>query len=105
MTIRSLKTRQLAPWSALFAGLVLSTPFPGRAEDFARGQELYDHHCQSCHEDLMHARNRKLKTLDALRGRIRDWASHTGNPWTDEDIDDVLYYLNKSFYRFDQKAL
>ena len=53
----------------------------------------------------MHARNRKLKTLDALRGRIRDWASHTGNPWTREEIEDVLYYLNKSFYHFDQKPL
>lgn len=75
------------------------------AENFARGQELYNHHCQSCHEDLLHARNRKLKTLDALRKRIEDWAAHTGNPWKREEIDDVLYYLNKSFYRFDQKPL
>jgi hypothetical protein len=46
-----------------------------------------------------------LKTLDALRGRIQDWASHTGNLWTREDVNDVLYYLNKSFYGFDQKPL
>ncbi len=75
------------------------------AENFARGQELYNQQCQSCHEDLLHARNRKLKTLDALRKRIEDWVSHTGNPWSREEIDDVLYYLNKSFYRFDQKPL
>jgi hypothetical protein len=54
---------------------------------------------------LLHARNRNLKTLDALRKRIEDWVSHTGNPWSREEIDDVLYYLNKSFYRFDQKPL
>lgn len=76
-----------------------------QAENFARGQDLYNHHCQSCHEDLLHARNRKLKTLDALRKRIEGWASHTGNPWSRDEIDDVLYYLNKSFYRFDQRPL
>ena len=74
-----------------------------RAENFARGQELYDHHCQSCHEDLLHARNRKLKTPEALRQRIVDWAAHTATPWTREEIDDVQYYLNKRFYRFNEK--
>ena len=75
------------------------------AQNFARGQELYNQQCQSCHEDLMHSRNRKLKTLNGLRSRIQDWSSHTGNSWSAEEIEDVLYYLNKSFYHFDQKPL
>ena len=78
---------------------------PAHAQNFARGQELYNQQCQSCHEDLMHARNRKLKTINGLRSRIQDWSSHSGNSWTAEEIDDVLYYLNKSFYHFDQKPL
>ena len=41
----------------------------------------------------------KDKLLDA------DWASHTGNTWSYEEIEDVLYYLNKSFYGFDQQRL
>lgn len=95
-----------APVTA-FALLLAMTvgPSPALAENFARGQELYNLQCQSCHEDLLHARNRKLKSLAELRKRIEDWAAHTGNTWTREDIDDVLYYLNKSFYRFDQKPL
>jgi len=105
MMNRSPQSPLVAAWPALIASLALTASAPARAENFARGQELYDHHCQSCHEDLMHARNRKLKTLDALRSRIRDWASHTGNTWSAEDVDDVLYYLNKSFYHFDQKPL
>ena len=88
--------------SLLFLAASLS---PARAQNFARGQELYNQQCQSCHEDLMHARNRKLKTLNGLRSRIQDWSSHSGNSWTAEEIDDVLYYLNKSFYHFDQKPL
>ena len=105
MTHRSSPSRRITVCTALLTSLVLTTSAPVRAENFARGQELYDHHCQSCHEDLLHARNRKLKTLDALRERIEAWAVHSGNPWTAEEIDDVLYYLNKSFYRFDQKPL
>ncbi len=76
-----------------------------RAGNFARGQELYNLQCQSCHEDLMHKRNRKLESLCALRKRIEAWAAHTGNAWTREEVDDVLYYLNQSFYRFDEKPL
>jgi mono/diheme cytochrome c family protein len=78
---------------------------PAGAEGYVRGQQLYDQQCQSCHEDLMHARNRKLKTLDALRERINNWASHTGTTWTREDVDDVLDYLNKRYYHIEQKAL
>ena len=101
-------SKRPAALPAIPAGVVLALLLgqpAAQAQNFARGQELYNHHCQSCHEDLMHARNRKLKTLDALRSRIRDWASHTGNTWSAEDVDDVLYYLNKSFYHFDQKPL
>ena len=89
--------------SLLISALGLSSAT--QAQNFARGQELYNQQCQSCHEDLMHARNRKLKTLNGLRSRIQDWSSHSGNSWKAEEIDDVLYYLNKSFYHFDQKPL
>ena len=53
----------------------------------------------------MHESNRKLKSLPELRKRIQSWASHTGNHWTEEDILDVLHYLNKSFYHFESRAL
>jgi mono/diheme cytochrome c family protein len=101
-----MKPQTLHTWAGLSLPLAaMAFCPPVLAENFARGQELYNHHCQSCHEDLLHARNRKLKTLDALRDRIRAWAVHSGAPWTEEEINDVLYYLNKSFYRFDQKPL
>ena len=76
-----------------------------QAENFERGQDLYNQHCQSCHEDLMHESSRKLKSLTELRKRIQAWAIHSGNHWTEEDILDVLHYLNKSFYHFESRAL
>jgi mono/diheme cytochrome c family protein len=94
-------------YNIIVSALVLTalTVTPVQAQNFGRGQELYEDHCQACHEDLMHEKNRKLKSLTELRDRVQAWATHTGNPWTREEVDDVLYYLNKSFYRFDQKAL
>ena len=94
-------------YNIIVSALVLTalTVTPVQAQNFGRGEELYEDHCQACHEDLMHEKNRKLKSLTELRDRVQAWATHTGNPWTREEVDDVLYYLNKSFYRFDQKAL
>lgn len=88
---------------ALLAMLAMTAP--ARAENFGRGQELYEDHCQACHEDLIHEKNRKIRSLDELQKRIQSWAVHTGNTWTREEINDVLYYLNKSFYRFEQGGL
>ena len=78
---------------------------PAHAENFSRGQDLYNQHCRLCHEDGVHIRSHNLKKLEDLRARIKGWADHTGNNWNREDVDDVLYYLNKSFYHFDQKPL
>jgi mono/diheme cytochrome c family protein len=92
--------------AGLLASCLIAFAAPSAlAENFARGNELYEDHCQSCHEDLMHAENRHLKSLDELRKRIDAWATHTGNDWNKDEIDDVLYYLNKRFYKFEQKAL
>ena len=102
--VKRLNASALIP-SLAFLGLIMSLPAPALAQNFGRGQDLYKQHCESCHEDLLHTRNKKIKNLDTLRRRIQDWASHTGNTWSYEEIEDVLYYLNKSFYGFDQQPL
>lgn len=89
-------------------GLVLSTfmPAPAVAENFRRGQELYGDHCDACHDSLTHpGKEQKVKSLSELRKRIASWADHTGQYWGNSEIDDVLYYLNKSYYHFEEKAL
>jgi mono/diheme cytochrome c family protein len=101
-----LQSRALRQATGLLAVCLAALASPSAtAENFERGKELYDHHCQSCHEDLMHAENRRLKSLAELRKRVEAWAAHTGNDWRKDEVDDVLYYLNKRFYKFEQKAL
>lgn len=71
-------------------------------ESFSRGQALYEHHCQSCHEDWAHTREgRKVGSMNALRRSVAAWSVHAGLGWNDEDIGDVADYLDRTFYRFE----
>jgi hypothetical protein len=88
------------------AALSIAWSAPLHAGDFRRGQELYENQCKACHESWLHVReNRKVKSLDELRKRIESWADHTGHEWGKREIDDVQYYLNKSYYRFPEEKL
>ncbi len=89
----------------LLACLAASAAPLAFAQNFARGQELFEDHCQACHEEFDRPEARHMRNLEELRSRIDAWAAHTNAGWKKEDVDDVLFYLNKSFYRFDQKSL
>lgn len=71
------------------------------AEPFDRGKALYEHHCQGCHEDWAHSREgRKATGREDLRKRTEAWAIHSDLPWTRGEVEDVVDYLDRSFYRF-----
>ena len=74
---------------------------PVHAENFGRGQELFEHQCHACHGDpYLGGKESKIKSLSELRNRITSWAIHTGTEWGNTEVDDVLLYMNKSFYHF-----
>ncbi len=85
---------------ARIAVVLFCAALNAKADDFARGSDLYTHHCQSCHTDDLHRSNQKVKNLVELRARVQAWAAHTGNGWRPQEVDDVVLFLNKSFYRF-----
>ncbi len=88
-------------------GLALAglPPSAAHAENFGRGQELFDHQCKGCHDDLrLAAKEGKAKTLKDLRNKIASWAEHSGAEWGKSEVDDVLFYMDKSFYHFKDAA-
>jgi mono/diheme cytochrome c family protein len=89
----------------LLAGLATGTQALAQPRNFQRGQELFEHHCQACHYDFNRADTRHVRSLEELRQKIEGWAVHTNAGWRKGEVDDVLFYLNKSFYRFEQKAM
>ncbi len=87
--------------SAIGLAMAVGMIQPALAENFERGQELFEHQCHACHGDPYLANKKsKIKTLTELRQRITSWADHTGTDWRDSEVEDVLHYMNKSFYHF-----
>jgi mono/diheme cytochrome c family protein len=84
--------------SLVLAGLA----FGAQAQDAARGQELYQTHCLSCHYERIHKRDPSrslVRTLPQLRLEVVRRAEQTGQRFTLEDVDDIAEYLNATHYR------
>jgi len=78
--------------------------FTSLFSDIKNGKEMYDEaDCKRCHDDYLYGvDHRKLKSLDELDVRVKRCAvSYAG--WFEEDTQDVLEYLNKKFYKFEDK--
>lgn len=75
----------------------------GFAADKARGRALYENHCMVCHTPKVHSRpNRIPLTVDEVRQIVANWAKQENLHWTDEEINDVVWYLNTTQYRYTQ---
>ena len=67
----------------------------------SRGQMLYENHCTSCHESLVHIRaGQQARSLPQLRARVQGWAGHLHLQWSREEVEDVVTYLNEQYYQF-----
>jgi len=94
----------------LAAALLLATTTAGAA-DVAHGKKLHDAHCTSCHismtggdGSLIYTRkNRRVSSLSALQAQVRRCDASLEFKMFDEDIEDVVAYLNQTFYKFPAK--
>lgn len=70
----------------------------------ARGQMLYENHCMSCHESVVHIRSRQeAKSLPQLRAKVLHWADYLQMPWGKEEVEDVVKHLDSHYYRFERR--
>ena len=82
------------------AGMVL-VGMPAVRADGERGRLLYENHCQTCHESVVHIREqRKAKTPADLRAAIERWAAERKLTWGADEQADVYRYLNNRYYKF-----
>ena len=75
---------------------------PVAAQDPGRGKLLYQTHCGDCHYERVHQRDREksaVRTLSDLRDQVARRAAQTGRPFTLEDLEDLVEYLNRSYYK------
>ena len=86
-----------------FMALAAGMSLPARSAevpDAGRGRLLYENHCVVCHTSKVHGR---IPALVIDRGELRlivsAWAKGQNLRWSDDDVDDVVEYLDTAYYR------
>ena len=70
------------------------------AEAVSRGRMLYENHCTRCHTSVLHVRdNRRAVSLKVLEGWVRRWSGEEKLGWSEEEIVEVVDYLNRRYYK------
>ncbi len=69
--------------------------------DFANGKELHEENCVKCHDSSAYTRNpRRVNDLQQLGVQVRACKDNLGITWFDDEVDDVILYLNQQHYHF-----
>jgi len=79
----------------------LVTPFTVQAAgDPVRGGKLHED-CLGCHcTELYVAPRAKVKNLSALKNETRRWNDRMNPKFKAQEIDDIVAWLNRDFYKF-----
>ena len=74
--------------------------------DVASGQKLFEaSQCLSCHgTDVFSRPDRKVKSLTDLETQVRHCDANLSKNWYDDEILDVVAYLNSTYYKFGAPA-
>jgi cytochrome c553 len=65
------------------------------------GATLHKENCTSCHDDSVYTRkDRRVTSLAGLKKQVQRCELSQGLKWFDEDVDDVVNYLNTTYYKF-----
>jgi len=65
------------------------------------GKALVEKDCQGCHDDRVYTRpNRIIHSLPDLENRVRFCETQNGKQWSEAQIEAVVQYLNRAYYRF-----
>ena len=74
---------------------------PALAADIDNGDELHLDSCTGCHDSQVYTREeRKIRDLAALGRQVRFCKDTIGVPWFDDEVEDVIAYLNHTYYGF-----
>ena len=79
------------------------------AGDVNKGRELHNENCTSCHisiaggdgSGIYTRQDRKMESYDALKAQVMRCKTALDAPWPEHQIQDVIEYLNSTFYKFE----
>jgi hypothetical protein len=71
------------------------------AADIDNGADLHFEHCTGCHDSGVYTRaERKVHSREQLGRQVRFCRDTIGVTWFDDEVEDVIEYLDKTYYRF-----
>ena len=86
----------------LISGATLS--ISAQAADPGQGKQLHDQACNGCHNQEVYTRaDRKMHSYEDLVQQMHDCAAAGKMQWSEAQKQDVIFYLNDTFYHFDKK--
>lgn len=69
--------------------------------DAAKGKALHAKGCGDCHGTEVYTRpDRRIKTAEGLLKQVELCNSNLEKNYSDDQLNDVVKYLNDSFYKF-----
>mgnify|MGYP002713069442 CR=1 FL=1 len=92
----------------LLAAGALWHAVPARAADAAAGKRLHAANCAGCHAGIVGGDGSKLYTRESrrihsfpgLERQVERCVQSRALDWSKTQIDDVVAYLNQTYYRF-----
>jgi mono/diheme cytochrome c family protein len=79
---------------------VAFSPAAPAAGDAAKGEALH-RSCLQCHgTEVYLPPKRKLTSLSGLRKATERWADYYNPKFTKAEVEDLVAYLNRDFYKF-----
>lgn len=94
LNVRTLNILLLAGVASFGSAIVQAT-------DLKAGQSLHDANCQKCHGSSVYTRpDHKVTSLDGLRKQVKRCELSLDLTWFDDQTEDVVQYLNSSYYKF-----
>ena len=88
--------------SKSFAGTALLViSFQSGAANLDNGDDLQLDNCTGCHDSGVYTRpDRKVTSLPRLGTQVRFCRDNLGITWFDDEVADVVHYLNTEYYKF-----
>ncbi|MCU7837460.1 MAG: cytochrome c [gamma proteobacterium symbiont of Taylorina sp.] len=101
-----MNTSQYLPAAITLCVLITMTS-ASYAADPANGKTLHNESCIACHTSLTNGKpdtlytrpDRKFNSLHGLKSQVMRCQTSVGANWFDDQIDDVVQYLNTTFYK------
>ncbi len=90
--------------------ILTSLAGPALAADLNRGKSLHDENCVECHVSIqggdgsgIYTRpDRRIDSMPALHSQVNRCKNSMGVSWPQDQIDDVVAYLNSTYYKFSE---